>query len=626
MSMNEIRTAINPFVKWVGGKRQLMEQLKSSMPGQFGRYFEPFIGGGALLLDIQPADAVINDVNVQLLNVYRQLMLNADAVVRAYEEIDSQPVDNARYLAVRELYNGKILADEQDTECAAMFIWLNKHCFNGLYRVNRKGLFNASWNKETGRIPLDADNLRRLGSYLKTGRVSIRNCDFEKACEDAKPGDFVYLDPPYVPESSSADFTSYAKTGFGLEDHRRVADLVRKLTARGVYVMVSNNDVPLVRELYAEFDINAVDARRMINRDAAKRTGREVIVTNYKLVDEILAAKKEAESVSRNLEGNTMKKNSRSTAKELDQFYTRSDVAEHCCRILEEKFGRDFFSGKKFLEPSAGTGAFVSACRRVFGDDADIRFYDIDPKFEGTVRADFLKKKIRNRHLVTIGNPPFGQKSSLAIDFFNHASENSDIIAFVVPVQFEKFSVQRHLSSRFRLIHSERLDSNSFIHAGSEYSVRCVFQIWTTLDIGEDLRIREAPPTKHPDFELFIYNNSKYSLKYFDKKKYGWSFAVPRQGYYDYSERIVREEDLNPRIQYMFFKADSAAVLKRLDSIDYAGLSLGNTTVPGFGKADIVREYSRILKTAASFGQGLIGTGMKQPGEAPSPAEGRIAA
>ena len=101
---------------------------------------------------------------------------------------------------------------------------------------------------------------------------------------------------------------------------------------------------------------------------------------------------------------------------------------------------------------------------------------------------------------------------------------------------------------------------------------------------------------------------------------------MPRQGYYDYSERIVREEDLNPRIQYMFFKADSAAVLKRLDSIDYAGLSLGNTTVPGFGKADIVREYSRILKTAASFGQGLIGTGMKQPGKAPSLAEGRIAA
>ena len=276
----------------------------------------------------------------------------------------------------------------------------------------------------------------------------------------------------------------------------------------------------------------------------------------------------------------------------FDQYYTKGDIAVSCCRKLLDIFGNDYFNGKTFLEPSAGTGAFVAACRSVFGDASEIEYYDIEPKLNGTIHADFLKTEIGRHGFVTIGNPPFGNRSSLAIAFFNKASEISDVVAFIVPVQFEKFGVQKKLDKDFALVFSEKLPANSFENNGREYSVRCVFQIWTrTPGEMEDMRLKKAPATSHPDFEMFLYNNTPEAYKYFDKKKYGWDFAVPRQGYYDYSLRITDEKDLSRKVQYMFFKAEREDVLRKLSSMDFAALSMKNTTTPGFGKADVVREY-----------------------------------
>ena len=270
-----------PFVKWAGGKKQLLDRLEPRMPETYERYYEPFIGGGALLLDVQPELAIINDTNEQLLNVYRQLKLDAEAVINAVNVLDADSCDTARYLATREKYNAKIKAHELDAECAALMIWINKHCFNGLYRVNSKGLFNVPYNNKATGVSIDATNLRNIGLYLQSRDIEIRQGDFEDACMDVAPGDFVYFDSPYVPISETANFTDYTKDGFSLEDHKRLAALYRKLAAQGTKVMLSNHNVPLVHELYSGFTIEEVDVRRAINRDAAKRSGKEVIITNY---------------------------------------------------------------------------------------------------------------------------------------------------------------------------------------------------------------------------------------------------------------------------------------------------------------------------------------------------------
>ena len=270
-----------PFVKWAGGKKQLLDRLEAHMPATYGRYYEPFIGGGALLLHLQPERAVINDTNEQLLNVYRQLKTDAEAVIAAVNALDAKPCDVDRYMETRQAYNAKIQAHELDAECAALMIWINKHCFNGLYRVNSKGLFNVPYNTKQGGVSIDATNLRNIGLYLRTKDVAIHQGDFEAACADVQPGDFIYFDSPYVPVSETANFTDYTKDGFTLEDHKRLATLYKRLSEQGVKVMLSNNNVPLVHELYSGFTIKEVNVRRAINRDASKRSGKEVIITNY---------------------------------------------------------------------------------------------------------------------------------------------------------------------------------------------------------------------------------------------------------------------------------------------------------------------------------------------------------
>lgn len=184
---------------------------------------------------------------------------------------------------MRTAYNRKIAAHELDAECAAMLIWINKHCFNGLYRVNSKGLFNVPYNNKTGGPSIDEDNLRAIGQYLRDAHIEIRQGDFEAACTDVKAGDFVYFDSPYVPVSQTANFTDYTKNGFSQEDHQRLARLFRRLDSIGAYVMLSNHNVPFVHQLYQGFIIEPIDVRRNINCNASKRVGKEVIVTNYQV-------------------------------------------------------------------------------------------------------------------------------------------------------------------------------------------------------------------------------------------------------------------------------------------------------------------------------------------------------
>jgi len=270
-----------PVLKWAGGKTQLLERITENMPTEYNHYYEPFVGGAAVLFGISPLQAFVNDVNEQLVNLYTQLKNSVEKVIEKVNEMDALPCNKELYYAIRKQYNDKITRRDFDAECAALMIWINKHCFNGLYRVNSKGLFNVPYNNKVNGKSIDESNIRIISDYLRKADITITCLDFEKACDGVEKGDFVYFDSPYVPESITASFTDYTMDGFNLADHKRLAALFKRLDGIGAKVMLSNNDVLFVRELYSGYHIQALDVKRMINRNANKRTGKEVLITNY---------------------------------------------------------------------------------------------------------------------------------------------------------------------------------------------------------------------------------------------------------------------------------------------------------------------------------------------------------
>lgn len=272
---------MSPILKWAGGKTQLLSAITDRFPLEYKTYYEPFIGGAALLLNVAPKKAVINDVNKQLVNLYVQIRDNVEEVISIVNALDSVICTPEFYYEMRDKYNQKLASEILDTECAAYMIWINKHCFNGLYRVNGKGLFNVPYNNNKQGKSISEENLKNISDYLRTNDVNILCGDFETACNTVTPDDFVYFDSPYVPEGETADFTAYTKSGFPYEEHVRLSNLFKKLDAQGTKLMLSNNDVPLVHELYAGFNIQHLDVKRMINSNAAKRNGKEVLITNY---------------------------------------------------------------------------------------------------------------------------------------------------------------------------------------------------------------------------------------------------------------------------------------------------------------------------------------------------------
>lgn len=272
---------VGPFVKWAGGKRQLLAQIRERMPREYNRYYEPFIGGGAVVFDLLPENALINDINEALINAYVQIRENVDSFLDNINRIDSAIGEDAKayYYSMRNLYNMKLEKMEYDIELAALFVFLNKHCFNGLYRVNSKGLFNVPYNNSK-RVSCDEESIRMTSDYLK--RVTITTGDFEDACRNAGRGDFVFLDSPYAPLNPTS-FESYTKEGFTLESHERLARLYDELTERGCYCMLTNHNTELIEQLYGNkgYAISVVNVKRMINSDANNRKGQEVIICNY---------------------------------------------------------------------------------------------------------------------------------------------------------------------------------------------------------------------------------------------------------------------------------------------------------------------------------------------------------
>lgn len=268
-----------PFVKWVGGKGRILPQLAPLLPAgvERMRHVEPFVGGGAMFFARAPKRALLCDVNSSLIGTYQAIRDDLDGIIAELEEL-SVGHCKERYYGVRTHYN--TMSREPSTERAALFIYLNKTCFNGLHRVNRKGEFNVPMGRYKNPRILDMDGLIAANAALQ--RADLVHDGFEGLLRRARPGDFVYFDPPYEPVSNTASFTSYAKGGFGQDAQARLRDVYRELDRRGCKLMLSNSDVPFIRELYSDYSIDIVAAPRAVNCNAKKRGKvNEVVVRNY---------------------------------------------------------------------------------------------------------------------------------------------------------------------------------------------------------------------------------------------------------------------------------------------------------------------------------------------------------
>nr|WP_017727746.1 DNA adenine methylase [Halalkalibacterium ligniniphilum] len=268
-----------PFLKWAGGKRQLLPEIQKYIPSNFQTYYEPFVGAGAVLFGLQPKNAIINDINSELINTYQVIKNNVDELI---EELKKHKNESDYFYEIRNWDRTDEYAQRTAIQKASRIIYLNKTCFNGLYRVNRKGQFNVPFGKYKDPKYVNEQVLRSVSDYLNNHNVTIMNKSYAEAVSTAKEGDFVYFDPPYDPVSTTSDFTSYSLDGFTKEDQIQLRDVFSELDKKGCYVLLSNSATDFILDIYKDYKMVTVQATRSINSVASKR-GKidEVLIMNY---------------------------------------------------------------------------------------------------------------------------------------------------------------------------------------------------------------------------------------------------------------------------------------------------------------------------------------------------------
>lgn len=272
-TLNIHRTSPRPFLKWAGGKSKLIEQYTPYFPKDFKTYYEPFLGGGAVFFHLQPKNAVISDINFELINTYCCVRDNLEQLIPLLEK-HQQEHSNEYYYQVRGQFGNT------EVERAARLIYLNKTCFNGLYRENSKGLFNVPIGRYKKPTICNTELLHLVSEALQSAQIAVR--PFDCVVDYAKIDDFVYFDPPYYPLSPTSNFTAYSCYSFTKNEQIKLKNLFVELAERGVKVMLSNSDCPFIRELYYNFTIHEISAARTINSNAEKR-GKitELLITSY---------------------------------------------------------------------------------------------------------------------------------------------------------------------------------------------------------------------------------------------------------------------------------------------------------------------------------------------------------
>lgn len=270
---------VMPFLKWVGGKRQLMNEIEPLIPSRISTYYEPFVGGGAVFLNRQPKKAVINDYNSELINVYQVIR---DEVEELIDELHKHKNEAEYFYEIRALDRKEEFDNLSAVKRASRIIYLNKTCFNGLYRVNSSGEFNTPFGRYKNPNIVNEHVLKAVSSYLRNSNITFLSGDFEDSLKGIRRGAFVYFDPPYDPVSKSSNFTGYAEGGFDRNEQERLSQICKNLDSRGVKFLLSNSSTDFIKDLYKDFTIKEVGANRYINSVASKR-GQvvELLVRNY---------------------------------------------------------------------------------------------------------------------------------------------------------------------------------------------------------------------------------------------------------------------------------------------------------------------------------------------------------
>ncbi len=271
---------ISPILKWAGGKRQLLPRIRKALPDHYNTYYEPFVGGGAVLFDLQPQKVIINDSNQELINLYRVVKNDVQSLI---EDLKKHKTNSSYFYQIRALDRDiATYSAMPNIEKASRIIYLNKTCYNGLFRVNQAGEFNAPFGKYKNPDIINEKTLKAVSKYFNSIEIDFRNTDFSESVNTIKKGDFVYFDPPYDPLSNSSSFTSYAKGGFNKDDQIRLKNLCDTLTEKGVNFLLSNSSTDFILNLYQDYKIEIIQARRSINANGNNR-GKvaEVLVKNY---------------------------------------------------------------------------------------------------------------------------------------------------------------------------------------------------------------------------------------------------------------------------------------------------------------------------------------------------------
>ena len=273
---------ISPFLKWVGGKRQILSSISNLLPEKISTYtyVEPFIGGGAVLFYLQPKKAILNDVNSELINVYQVIRDDLNGLIA---DLKKHKNEVEYFYALRALDRSSKFEKISDIQRASRVIFLNKTCFNGLYRVNNAGEFNSPFGRYKNPNIVNEPTLKAVNSYLKSNTIELKNEDYETVLKKANKNSFVYLDPPYHPISESSNFTGYVQGGWNVYDQIRLKEACDDLNKKGIKFLLSNSASQIIKDLYKDYNINIVKANRSINSNGDKRGEvDEVLIRNYK--------------------------------------------------------------------------------------------------------------------------------------------------------------------------------------------------------------------------------------------------------------------------------------------------------------------------------------------------------
>mgnify|MGYP003123510007 CR=1 FL=1 len=271
---------VSPIVKWVGGKRQLLTEIRKYIPKNFATYYEPFVGGGAVLFDVQPRKAIVSDANSELINLYEVVKNDVESLIEALEKHRNEA---DYFYSIRAWDRDPAFYSKlSNVERASRIHYLNKTCYNGLFRVNQAGQFNAPFGRYKNPNIVNSITLRAVSKYFNQADIEFRNLDFESSIALIKSSDFVYFDPPYDPVSNSSNFTGYTKAGFDRDEQIRLKLLCDRLDSVGTRFLLSNASTDFILNLYRDYTVEIVQAKRSINSNGDDR-GKvdEVLVRNY---------------------------------------------------------------------------------------------------------------------------------------------------------------------------------------------------------------------------------------------------------------------------------------------------------------------------------------------------------